>query len=164
MLPWMRAGASFHTGIAIGKFHGVISATTPTRATHRVEALQRRRRGVHLADRAPRLARREAEDRGGAAGLHARLAERLAHLRGHVLRDPLGARLDGVRRLCEERGAGRGGERRPGRKRPLPRRRLLLARRPSPDAWKTPVTSDGRHGFRFSYVSPESAACHSPAT
>ena len=30
VFPWMSAGAIFHTGIAIGKFHGVISATTPS--------------------------------------------------------------------------------------------------------------------------------------
>ena len=30
VLPQMSAGASFHDGIAIGKFHGVIAPTTPT--------------------------------------------------------------------------------------------------------------------------------------
>ena len=30
VLPVMRAGAIFHAGIAIGKFHGVIKATIPT--------------------------------------------------------------------------------------------------------------------------------------
>ena len=29
-LPWTSAGASFHTGIASGKFQGVISPTTPS--------------------------------------------------------------------------------------------------------------------------------------
>ena len=29
VLPQMRAGAIFHAGIAIGKFHGVIRPTTP---------------------------------------------------------------------------------------------------------------------------------------
>ena len=30
VLPYARAGAIFHAGIAIGKFHGVIRPTTPT--------------------------------------------------------------------------------------------------------------------------------------
>jgi hypothetical protein len=30
VLPATSAGASFHAGIALGKFHGVISATTPS--------------------------------------------------------------------------------------------------------------------------------------
>ena len=30
------------------------------------------------------------------------------------------------------------------------------------DAAKTPVTSEGRHGFRFSYVSPDALSLHSP--
>ena len=30
MFPQISAGASFHAGIALGKFHGVISYTTPT--------------------------------------------------------------------------------------------------------------------------------------
>ena len=31
------------------------------------------------------------------------------------------------------------------------------------DAAKTPVTSAGRHGFRFSYVSPDALPHHSPS-
>ena len=30
VLPYISAGASFHTGIAIGKFHGVMRPTTPS--------------------------------------------------------------------------------------------------------------------------------------
>ena len=30
VLPETSAGASFHVGIAMGKFHGAISATTPS--------------------------------------------------------------------------------------------------------------------------------------
>ena len=30
VFPWISAGASFQTGIAIGKFQGVIRPTTPT--------------------------------------------------------------------------------------------------------------------------------------
>ena len=30
VLPHTSAGVSFHAGIAIGKFHGVIAPTTPT--------------------------------------------------------------------------------------------------------------------------------------
>ncbi len=33
-----------------------------------------------------------------------------------------------------------------------------------PEAWKTPVTSDGRQGSRFSYVSPLPASRQSPPT
>ena len=35
MLPATSAGAVFHTGIAKGKFHGVISATAPERLPQR---------------------------------------------------------------------------------------------------------------------------------
>ena len=83
------------------------------RPAHRVEPLERHRRGVDLADRAPRLACGEAQDRRGARRLHSRLPERLAHLRRHVLRDPLGARVDRVRGLREVRGPRRRGEARP---------------------------------------------------
>ena len=34
VFPATSAGAIFHTGIAIGKFHGVMQATTPCGATH----------------------------------------------------------------------------------------------------------------------------------
>ena len=30
VFPYASAGAAFHAGIAAGKFHGVISATTPS--------------------------------------------------------------------------------------------------------------------------------------
>ena len=30
VLPLTKAGASFHAGRAMGKFHGVINATTPS--------------------------------------------------------------------------------------------------------------------------------------
>ena len=39
VLPWIRAGASFHTGIAIGKFHGVIRRDDAERPPDRVEPL-----------------------------------------------------------------------------------------------------------------------------
>ncbi len=98
----MSAGASFHTGIAIGKFHGVMRPTTPERTAERVQPLVGDGRLVHLADRPPRLTRRVAEDRRCAQRFEPCLAQRLPHLRGHVLRDLLGARLDRRGRFREE--------------------------------------------------------------
>ncbi len=121
------------------------------RAAHGVEALVRHRRLVDLADRAVGLAAGEAEDRGGARRLAARLAQRLAHLGGHVLRDLLGAGLERVGRLEEERGAlGRGQPRTsPGTPRRCGHERR--ARRPASgrgDRRRSP--GDGRHGLCFS--------------
>ena len=91
------------------------------RPPQRVQPLVRHGGLEHLADRAPGLARRVAEDRRGPQRLEARLAQRLPHLRGHVVRDLLRAGLEHVRRLRQERrplgrGQGRpGGERLAGR-------------------------------------------------
>ena len=95
------------------------------RAAHRVEPLERHRGGIDLADRAPGLAGGEAQDGRGARGLHACLPQRLAHLCGHVLRDPLRAGLDGVRGLRQIPGARRRGQARPAGERGRGRRDCL---------------------------------------
>ena len=69
----------------------------------------------HLADRPPALAGEEAEDLRRAACLEARLAQGLAHLAGHVLRDVLDAGLDRLRGARQDRAALDRGQRRPAR-------------------------------------------------
>ena len=87
------------------------------RTAHGVEPLVRDRGRVHLPDRPPRLTCRVAEDRRRAQRLEPGLAQRLPHLRGHVLGDLLRASLEDVRRLAEERGPLGRGQRRPRRER-----------------------------------------------
>ena len=160
----MSAGASFQTGIAIGKFHGVMRPTTPSGRRSVYSRWFGDGRLVHLADRPPRLTRRVAEDRRGAQRFQPGLAQRLPHLRRHVLRDLLGARLDRVGRLREEGRALPGRQRGPGGERlarGLDRGTRVLGR-PRPD--RRPTTSDGRQGLRFSYVSPDALSRHSPPT
>ena len=159
----MSAGASFHTGIASGKFQGVISADDPERAADGVEALEGHRGRVDLADRPPRLPGGEAEDRRAAGRLEARLPERLPHLGGHVARNLLDAGLERVGGLGQERASRRRREAAQAGA-AAAAASTAAAASSAPDAWKTPVTSSGRHGFRFSYVSSLAASRHSPPT
>ena len=69
-------------------------ADHPERTAEREQPLVGDGRLVHLTDRPVRLTRRVAEDRRGAQRFEPCLAQRLPHLRRHVLRDLLGARLD----------------------------------------------------------------------
>ena len=85
------------------------------RTPQRVQPLVGNRRLVQLADRPPGLTCGVAEDRGRPRGLEPGFAQRLAHLRRHVSRDALGARLDRVRRPVQERPSLCGGERCPRR-------------------------------------------------
>ena len=132
------------------------------RPAHRVEPLERNRRGVDLADRAPRLARGEAQDRRGAGRLHSRLAERLAHLGRHVLRDLLRPRLDRVRGLRQERRARRRGEASPSRGTPPRPRRPLRARRPRPRPGRRPSPPTAARGFASRTSSSDAAGRHVP--
>ena len=88
-----------------GEVPGGDQADNTNRPPAREEHLIRSRRLVHLARGAPALARREAQDRRGARRLPARLAERLAHLRSHVLGDALCALVERRRGRPEDRGA-----------------------------------------------------------
>ena len=80
VLPATSAGASFQVGIAIGKFHGVISPTTPERLLDGVEVRVRHARRELLAADPPALAAEEAQDVDRALHLAGRLGERLAFL------------------------------------------------------------------------------------
>ena len=103
------------------------------RAPQRVEGGARRGLLVELALRPPGLAGEVAEDRRGAGRLHARFAQRLAHLPGHVCRHLLDARFDCVSSAHQHGGApGRRGVRPAGEglRRGLDRRsHVLLAGR-----------------------------------
>ncbi len=100
MLPNASAGAAFHSGIATGKFHGVMSATTPSgrreRELQRAGGLRRN----DLADRAHRFAGVVAEDRHAPADLASRLADRLSHFARDELRQLVGTRSRSRRPIC----------------------------------------------------------------
>ncbi len=76
VLPAASAGASFHAAIVSGKFHGVISPTTPTRLAHR-ERLPAGDRD-RVAEQALGRARVVAERVHHHAHLAARVGDRLA--------------------------------------------------------------------------------------
>ena len=139
----MSAGASFQTGIAIGKFHGVIRPTTPSGRRTRVEPLVAR--PTARRPRRPAATPHPPSSAGsrGAQRLQPRLAQRLAHLGGHVLRDLLGARLDRVGRLREERRAlpAREAPPRRGTPRAQPRSRRARPRPSRPDRRRSPRTA-----------------------
>ena len=107
-----------HDGVAVRQRRGQLpdrdrgrevpgrdQADDADRPPAREEHLIRNRRLVHLARRAPALARGEAQDRRGPGRLPACLTERLAHLRGHVLGDALCALVERRRGRPEDRGA-----------------------------------------------------------
>ena len=56
MLPQMSAGNNFQVGIASGKFHGVISAHTPTGSRTDMANLLRQFRGRGFTEETPALA------------------------------------------------------------------------------------------------------------
>ena len=148
MLPYISAGASFQTGIAIGKFHGVIRPTTPSGRRCVDTCAAGERLLEELADRPERLARRVAQDLRRAQRLAARLAQRLAHLDRHVVRDLLGARLERGRGRDEVRAALRERQRRPGRE-CVGRRADGPSASSGVDDENSPTISDGRIGFVF---------------
>ena len=84
VLPQISAGASFHAGIALGKFHGVISPTTPIglRMREHVDAVAL---GRHQhAGHARAFAREVAEDVDGAPHFALGFGQRLAFLARHI--------------------------------------------------------------------------------
>ena len=68
-LPKASAGAIFHAGMAIGKFHGVIRPTTPTGSRVISTPMPGRTDGSELARQAQAFAGEELEDVAGARGL-----------------------------------------------------------------------------------------------
>ena len=80
VLPNASAGAAFQSGIASGKFHGVMSATTPSGSRSVNCSAPGGLRRNDLADLAHRFAGVVAQDRDAARDLAARLADRLADL------------------------------------------------------------------------------------
>ena len=84
VLPQTMAGSSFHDGIAMGKFHGVIMPQTPMGCPHRHGELvgQLRRRG--RPEQAAAFAGNVVGGVDGFLRVAASLFENLAHLAGHV--------------------------------------------------------------------------------
>ncbi len=80
VLPYASAGAIFHAGIAIGKFHGVMRPMTPSGSRVISTSTPGRTDGSFLAGEAQRLAGEELEDVAGAHRLADAFGQRLAFL------------------------------------------------------------------------------------
>ena len=141
VLPNASAGAIFQAGIASGKFHGVIAATTPSGSRVTSTSMPGRTESIFSPPDAQRFAGEELEDRPGARGLADAVGERLALLAREqpaelvLARQNLGARaVEHVEPLLRRRP-------RPLRER-LPRRRDRLRRdRPRVARANSPTTS-----------------------
>ena len=79
-LPNASAGAIFHAGIASGKFHGVIAATTPSGSRVTSTSMPGRAESIFSPVTRTRFAGEELEDRAGARGLADAVGQRLALL------------------------------------------------------------------------------------
>jgi hypothetical protein len=108
VLPQISAGASFHAGMALGKFHGVTSPTTPMglRMREHVHAIALGRHQQTIEARA--LAGEIPENVDGAADLAFGLGQGLAFLAGHVGRHLIEAAIEDVGGLKQKRSARAG--------------------------------------------------------
>ena len=101
-LPAISAGAVFQAGMAMGKFQGVISPTTPSGRRSVWMTTRSRSEGVSWPlSRAP-FAAVVAQDVDRTVHLAARLGQRLALLAGHVAGDAVGSRLEDVGGAMED--------------------------------------------------------------
>ena len=111
-MPNASAGAAFHSGMASGKFHGVMSATTPN-GSRSVNCSAPGSLGRdNLAHFAHRFAGVVAQDRDAPTDFAARFADRLADLARQGLRQLLLAVRDRDAPAMEVIGAGDARERR----------------------------------------------------
>src|SRR5207247_11217971 len=85
-----------------GEVPGRDQADDSERTAHRVDRAPGQRLLRQLTERPVALAAEEAKDRRRARGLHPGLAQRLAHLAGHLARDLLDATVDLVGRLDKQ--------------------------------------------------------------
>ena len=83
VLPQMRAGKSFHPGMATGKFQGVMIPTTPIGPADGHRELVGHLRGHGLAEEPAPLAGHVVGDVDRLLDVAARLGQDLAHLAGH---------------------------------------------------------------------------------
>ena len=120
-LPKASAGAIFHAGIASGKFHGVIAATTPRGSRKTSTSMPGRIESMRLAADAERFAREELEDRTRARRFADAVGQRLSLLARQqpaelvLSREDLGARaIEHVEALlrCRPRPLRKGAARR----------------------------------------------------
>ena len=132
---------SFHAGIAIGKFHGVIAPTTPTGIRTLIMNLSRSSDGVVCPKQPPALAAHVVAHVDRFLDVAARLGLHLPHLAGHQV---------GQLRLVALRGSARSGRgccraRAPARGASPPRRRAPSRRRgrrrPRSSAGTSSITS-----------------------
>ncbi len=127
-LPNARLGAAFHSGMATGKFHGVISAVTPTGRCRASSSVPGGGRGNRLPVGQQRQLGVVAQDGDAAGHLPRRLRARLADLPDDQFGHLAGPRPPGHPRRCRAP--------RPGPGRP---------RAPSPCAAAAARPTDGRH-------------------
>ena len=99
VLPHANAGPSFHDAISIGKFHGVISPTTPSGSCNVIASPSPHGCGTGVLVDRSRVVVQHVGDR---VGLPQRTADRLAHVRGLELRP---ARRRGRRQCRRSAGA-----------------------------------------------------------
>ena len=103
-LPKASAGAIFHDAVAIGKFQGEITATTPSGSRVTSTSTPARVESACLAENSQRLGGEISEKLSGAIDLANAFRERLALLPGEQLAEFLRARhqfpADGVKHGC----------------------------------------------------------------
>ena len=162
VLPAISAAIDFHAGIAIGKFHGVTNAQTPTGCRTHIANLFGSSDGRREAEEPPPLARGEERHVDRFLDVAARLGEDLAHLARHEPRELLLVALQDLAGGVEDLGAPRRRRVRasPGRPSSPPRRRR---RRPAGRSSGTGRRASSLSaGLRFSNVCPEAAGTHLP--
>ena len=107
VLPAISAAMDFQAGIAIGKFHGVIRAQTPTGWRTHIANLLRSSDGRRDAEEAAPLAGREIRHVDRFLHVAARLGEDLPHLARHQARQLLLVALQDLAGGIEDLGAPR---------------------------------------------------------
>ncbi len=111
VLPQISAGAIFHAGIALGKFHGVTSPTTPIGLRMANMWTRSRSEGTSMPGIREPSPREVAEDVDGAADFALGFGKRLAFLAGHVRAELIELLLENVGGLEQDvsaRGRGHG--------------------------------------------------------
>ena len=164
VLPQTSAGMIFHDGIAIGKFHGVMTAADAERLADRHRELVAQLGGHGLPVLAAPLARHEERHVDRFLHVAARLVENLAHLARHVAGERLLALGEELRGAKQHLGAPR--RRARGASASTRARAASMALLDVRRAWTAGTGRSGRPvraGLRFSNSSPEPDGTHAPS-
>ena len=150
VLPSSRLGPSIHSGTAKGKFHGVMTATTPHGLRRMKASFSAISEATHVADRHAAGAEDVLDHVQAFDDLGPALGDDLAALAGHQLGQVVGVALDELGEVVEQFGPADAALAPPERdRRPARRRRPggLLRREL---AGKRPTTSSAWAGLRLS--------------